>query len=102
VVVPTENHVELTYGRTGVEWLSYALTLIGMVGLVLLIRHPVARLSSVTAASRGEGPRTEAAAADPEPDIDPAPDLDPDLDPDPGPDTDPDATVTAERRDPDP
>ena len=108
VVVPTENHVELTYGRTGVEWLSYALTLIGLVGLALLIRRPVARLASFTATSGGEGPRAEAAAADPEPDRDLDADLDADLDPDPGPDhepdlePDPDATVTAERRDPDP
>jgi 6-pyruvoyl-tetrahydropterin synthase related domain len=40
VVVPTETHVELTYGRTGVEYLSYGLTLLGIAGLVLLIRHP--------------------------------------------------------------
>ncbi|HET6951088.1 MAG TPA: hypothetical protein VFI47_11970 [Acidimicrobiales bacterium] len=40
VVVPTDTHVELTYGRTWVEWLSYALTLLGLAGLVLLVRHP--------------------------------------------------------------
>jgi hypothetical protein len=40
VVVPTETHVELSYGRTGVEFLSYGLTLLGLAGLVLLIRHP--------------------------------------------------------------
>jgi hypothetical protein len=39
VVVPTSEHVTLTYGRTGVEWLSYALTLLGVVGLVLLARR---------------------------------------------------------------
>ena len=37
VVIPTDTHVELTYGRTGVEWLSYALTILGVVGLVLLV-----------------------------------------------------------------
>ncbi|HYZ99379.1 MAG TPA: hypothetical protein VE575_11550, partial [Acidimicrobiales bacterium] len=36
VVVPTETHVELTYGRTSVEWLSYGLTALGLLGLVLL------------------------------------------------------------------
>ena len=45
VVVPTDNHVELTYGRTNVEWLSYALTLLGLAGLVLLIRRPVMHFS---------------------------------------------------------
>ena len=82
VVVPTETHVELTYGRTGVEWLSYAFTLLGFAGLVLLIRRPVARLSSLTAADRGDGRQT---------DDDDNDDDDSDLDP-----------ATAERRDPDP
>jgi hypothetical protein len=45
VVVPTDEHVSLTYGRTGVEYLSYTLTLLGIVGLVLLIRRPVMRFS---------------------------------------------------------
>jgi hypothetical protein len=39
LVIPTDTHVELTYGRTSVEWLSYALTLLGIVGLVVLIRQ---------------------------------------------------------------
>jgi hypothetical protein len=38
VVIPTDTHVELAYGRTGVEWLSYGLTALGLVGLVLLVR----------------------------------------------------------------
>ena len=46
VVIPTDAHVELTYGRTGVEWLSYALTLLGVVGLVLLVRAGVYRFHS--------------------------------------------------------
>ncbi len=40
VVVPNDTHVELTYGRTGVEYVSYFLTLLGLVGLVLLWRRP--------------------------------------------------------------
>jgi hypothetical protein len=52
VVIPNDTHVELSYGRTGVEWLSYALTLLGIVGLVLLVRRPLARFASV----RGGGP----------------------------------------------
>ena len=46
VVIPTDTHVELTYGRTGVEWLSYALTALGVVGLVLLVRAGVYRFHS--------------------------------------------------------
>jgi hypothetical protein len=40
VVVPHDTEVELTYGRTWVEYLAYALTLAGVVGLVLLARRP--------------------------------------------------------------
>lgn len=39
VVVPTEEHVELRYGRTSVERRAYAVTLVGLVGLVLLVRR---------------------------------------------------------------
>jgi hypothetical protein len=39
VVIPNDTHVELTYGRTGVEYLSYGMTLLGIVGLVLLWRR---------------------------------------------------------------
>ena len=46
VVIPTDTHVELTYGRTGVEWLSYALTALGVVGLVLLARAGAYRFRS--------------------------------------------------------
>jgi hypothetical protein len=45
VVIPNETHVELTYGRTGVEYLSYLLTLLGLVGLVVLWRRPPFRFS---------------------------------------------------------
>jgi hypothetical protein len=45
VVVPTSTHVELTYGRTSVEYLSYTLTLLGLAGLVLLLRRPLVRFS---------------------------------------------------------
>lgn len=38
VVIPTGTHVELTYGRTGIDLGSSALTLIGIVLLVLLFR----------------------------------------------------------------
>ncbi|WCO68516.1 hypothetical protein PO878_07215 [Iamia majanohamensis] len=43
VVVPTDQEVSLHYGRTSVDWAGYALTLLGLVGLVVLWRlGPVA------------------------------------------------------------
>jgi hypothetical protein len=39
VVVPTGDHVELTYGREPIEWLGYALTALG-VALALLLARP--------------------------------------------------------------
>lgn len=38
VVVPTDSHVELSYGRAPVELLAAGLSLLGVVGLVLLFR----------------------------------------------------------------
>ena len=38
VVVPTAEHVELTFGRTGIDYLGYLLTILGIVGLVVLFR----------------------------------------------------------------
>jgi hypothetical protein len=40
VVVPTGTEVELSYTRTGVEWLGWGLTLLGLLGLVWLVRAP--------------------------------------------------------------
>ncbi|MET0896002.1 MAG: hypothetical protein ABWY80_09135, partial [Acidimicrobiia bacterium] len=37
VVVPTSKHVELTYGTTSVEWLGRVLTVLGLVGVGLLV-----------------------------------------------------------------
>ncbi len=39
VVIPTDTHVELHYGYTWVEYLAWTATLLGLVGLVLLIRR---------------------------------------------------------------
>jgi hypothetical protein len=50
VVVPTSEHVTLSYGRTWVEYLSYGLTLVGLVALVLLARRPPVRFSRPVAA----------------------------------------------------
>ena len=40
VVVPTGDHVELTYGRDPIEWVGYALTLLGIGLAVVLARRP--------------------------------------------------------------
>jgi len=39
VVVPNSKHVELHYGQTPVEYLSYAITFLGLIGLVVLWRR---------------------------------------------------------------
>ena len=39
VVVPTEESVSLTYGRTGIDILAMFLTLVGLVALVVLWRR---------------------------------------------------------------
>ena len=49
VVVPTSNHVELHYGTTVVDWGSWIVTLLGLVGIVLLWRAgPLAMPDPVT------------------------------------------------------
>ena len=49
VVVPTEEHVELSYGRQPVEWIGYALTLLGIgLAIFLATRPPVAGLRAWT------------------------------------------------------
>lgn len=40
VVVPTETNVELVFSRTGVDWLSIALTLAGVAALIVVMRRP--------------------------------------------------------------
>ncbi len=39
VVVPTANHVTLTYGYTPVDWIGFLLSLLGLLGLVVLWRR---------------------------------------------------------------
>jgi 6-pyruvoyl-tetrahydropterin synthase related domain len=43
VVVPTEEHVELSYGREPVEWIAYALTALGIALAILLAFLPPVR-----------------------------------------------------------
>jgi len=40
VVVPTDEHVELRYGRTPIEWFSWLLTFVGIALVVLLWKRP--------------------------------------------------------------
>ena len=65
VVVPTDTEVELTYGRTPVEYLAYALTLAGVVGLVLLARRPPYRFGPSPWAPGGEDDEVGPAAEEP-------------------------------------
>ena len=51
VVVPTSNQVTLTYGTSRIEYLGYALTLLGIVLLFVLWRKGPVRYEPVT-----EGP----------------------------------------------
>ena len=37
VVVPTATEVELAYGTTPIDWMGWALTLLGLAGLALLV-----------------------------------------------------------------
>jgi hypothetical protein len=66
VVVPTSHHVSLSYGYTPVDYEGWGLTLLALVGLVFLIRRPVAPVAAVRRPALGQrqavGPTTAAAA----------------------------------------
>jgi hypothetical protein len=53
VVVPTENQVTLSYGRSPLEWLGILATLVG-VGLVLLLMALDHRRGAAAATSSAE------------------------------------------------
>jgi hypothetical protein len=40
VVIPTDTHVSMHFGRTPVDWLGIIMTLLGLVGVVWLARQP--------------------------------------------------------------
>ena len=52
VVVPTSRHVSLHYGYTGADRLGYALTLLGIVAVIALLRLGAMRMPPAT--DRGE------------------------------------------------
>ncbi len=64
VVVPTENEVELTYGREPIEWLAYALTLLGIGLAIWLARRPPVARPLATPRSTSNLPATTAPADD--------------------------------------
>ena len=47
VVVPTSHHVSMWYGYTPVDYEGWGLSLLALVGLFFLIRHPVAPVVAV-------------------------------------------------------
>ena len=47
VVVPTSHHVSLSYGNTPVDYEGWGLSILGLIGLVVLVRRPVAPVRSV-------------------------------------------------------
>ena len=58
VVVPTDTEVELTYAREPVEWIGYALTLLGIGLAIWLARRPPLRVATkvVDRDETGRGP----------------------------------------------
>ncbi len=47
VVVPTSHHVSLSYGTTPVDYEGWGLSILGLLGLVVLVRRPVAPVRAV-------------------------------------------------------
>ena len=47
VVVPTSHHVSLSYGTTPVDYAGWAFSILGLIGLAVLVRRPVAPVRSV-------------------------------------------------------
>ena len=62
VVVPTSHHVSLSYGNTPVDFEGYALTLLALVGLLFLVRRPLAPVAAVR--RPGLGQRLDVLGAD--------------------------------------
>jgi hypothetical protein len=71
VVVPTAEHVELRYGRTGVDLLAWVLTGLGLLAVVVLFRRPTPVMPTVagpTPGGSGEpGPNPDPGPQPPEP-----------------------------------
>jgi hypothetical protein len=60
VVVPTDTHVTLTFGRTSLDYLASFLSLAGLVLVVVLFLRPGVIVPSVRAMRRSDDPPAEA------------------------------------------
>ncbi len=54
VVVPTSHHVSLSYGYTPVDFEGYTLTLLALVGLLFLVRRPLAPVAALRRPGLGQ------------------------------------------------
>jgi hypothetical protein len=85
VVIPTDTHVALHYGRASVDVVSILLTLIGIAGVVWLTRQPAIdmtprRRRGVEGEADDAQPEPESEAPEPEPESE-APEPEPELEP---------------------
>ena len=69
VVVPTDSHVELTYGATAVEYLAWLATLLGAATLALVAVRPPARLGRSPAARAFDPERRAGELGSPPPEV---------------------------------
>lgn len=115
VVIPTDRNVSMHYGRTPVDWLGIALTVLGLVALVLLVRAGPMAVSTIertrftrwlearlaVPADAGPGPGPGAAEGEPAGSLDAAGSLEAAEPPDPpDPPDAPDPTDGADRAGP--
>ena len=63
VVIPTDEHVELTYGATAVEYLAWLATLLGAIALALVAVRPPVRFGRLRPARPSELPPAGAEGA---------------------------------------
>ena len=81
VVIPTDDHVELTYGNTSVEYMGWGLSVVGLLAVALLVRRGAVALPPPRGREDGEHPDggdgTWQPASWPPPDGEPEPAPDP-------------------------
>ena len=72
VVVPTDDEVQLSYGRTGIDLLAIVLTLLGVAGAVVLARRPPVAVRDLRPADGSGTPRARVGPEPPDPTADEA------------------------------